>query len=140
MFLPNTNIVLATEAALRLDLAEGSEADISQVLSSSTSVESRKPKSVFPPPVTRSTCKIMMMYLLQTNVKKTHSDSLIIHKLTTGVPVTTNIEIRQSLWFFFLAVFGHFFQSPAWCRDVKSSCYDVGVVFLDTTRSTVIIL
>ena len=96
MFLPNTNIVLATEAALRLDLAEGSEADISQVLSSSTSVESRY-DSVLCPPVTRSTCKIMMMYLLQLNVYKTHSDSLIIHKLTTGVIVATNIEIRQSL-------------------------------------------
>ena len=85
MFLPNTNIVLATEAALRPYLAEGSGADIFQVLSSSTSVESRVYEIVLYPPVTRSTCKIMMMYLLQLNIYKTYTDSLIIHKLTTGV-------------------------------------------------------
>ena len=63
MFLPNTSILLSILAALREDLAEGSGAVILQVVSSRISVES----SLFEPsdpPVTRSTCKIMIMYLL----------------------------------------------------------------------------
>lgn len=63
MFLPNTIILLSILAALRLDLAEGSGAVIVQVESSRISVESSLSESPYPP-VTRSTCKIMIMYLL----------------------------------------------------------------------------
>ena len=62
MFLPNTSILLSILAALREDLAEGSGAVILQVVSSRISVESSRPSPY--PPVTRSTCKIMIMYLL----------------------------------------------------------------------------
>lgn len=66
MFLPNTSILLSILAALRPVLAEGSEAVVLQVVSSRISVESRLSRKDEPslPPVTRSTCKIMIMYLL----------------------------------------------------------------------------
>ena len=63
IFLPNTSILFLILAALRLDLAEGSGAVIVQVESSRISVESSLSESPYPP-VTRSTCKIMIMYLL----------------------------------------------------------------------------
>ena len=82
----------------------------------------------------------MMMYLLQLNIYKTYTDSLIIHKLTTGVMVARNIEVRQSLRLSCSAESPHFLQSPAWCRVVQSSSDDVGIICLDTTRFTVLIL
>ena len=71
MFSPNMKMLFSTEAALSPNLAEGSGAVSLQVpaMSSNTSVEFREmnPPEYCAPPVTRSTCKIMIHYLLIFN-------------------------------------------------------------------------
>ena len=81
MFSPNATILLSNTAALSPRLAEGSGAvNLHPLVSSSiTSVESRsvKPPLLKVPPVTRSTYKSIIYYLLIFNIFKPHIVSLI---------------------------------------------------------------
>ena len=135
MFSPKTMILLSNTAALCKDRAEGSGAVSLQVPpTSSISVLSRLPPLSLDPPVTRSTCMIMIKYVCIHNWNKLHNFSLIRQIGPTGVIKPSNIELRQNLSLSSPAVSRHSLQRRAkWIfipsRDdvLASSCNATGI-------------
>ena len=128
-------ILLSNTAALCKDRAEGSGAVSLQLPpTSSISVLSRLPPLSLDPPVTRSTCMIMIKYVCIHNWNKLHNFSLISQIGPTGVIKPSNIELRQNLSLSSPAVSRHSLQRRAkWIfipsRDdvLASSCNATGI-------------